>query len=75
MYLRQLSPAFTGELAEYVMENPPYSHGDIVRNMDDLPAFFAKHVVLEAVKLFPEKSRESAARIIETAIAKFKKAR
>ena len=58
-----------------VMENPPYSRGDIARDVNDLPALVAKHVVSEAVKLFPEKSRESAARIIETAIAKFKKAR
>jgi transglutaminase-like putative cysteine protease len=58
-----------------VMENPPYSRGDIARDVNDLPALVAKHVVLEAVKLFPEKSRESAARIIEAAIAKFKKAR
>lgn len=55
-----------------VMENHPYSRGDIARNVNDLPALVAKHVVLEAIKLFPEKSRESALRIIEAAIAKFK---
>jgi transglutaminase-like putative cysteine protease len=58
-----------------VMENPPYSRGDIARDVNDLPALVAKHVVSEAIKLFPEKSRASAARIIEAAIAKFKKAR
>jgi len=55
-----------------VMHNPPVSRGDIARDINDLPALVAKHLVLEAVKLFPEKARESAKQIIEASIAKFK---
>ncbi|MBI4050866.1 MAG: hypothetical protein HY396_02735 [Candidatus Doudnabacteria bacterium] len=55
-----------------VMENPPYSRGEIVRNISDLPAVVAKYVVQEAVKLFPDKAREGARQIIESSIAKFK---
>ncbi|MEK7067068.1 MAG: transglutaminase domain-containing protein [Patescibacteria group bacterium] len=62
----------TAATVSAVMENPPYSRGDIVSNIDDLPAMVAKYVVLEAVKLFPEKARENARRTIESAIDKFK---
>lgn len=55
-----------------VMHNPPHSRGDIARNINDLPALVAKHLVLEAIKLFPEKARENAKQIIESLIAKFK---
>ena len=54
-----------------VMENPPYSRGEIVRNINDLPVVIAKYVILEAVKLFPEKARASVGQTIENAIAKF----
>ena len=56
-----------------IIYDTPYSRGDIARNINDLPAMVAKHIVLEAIKLFPEKARESAKRIIESSIAKFKK--
>lgn len=55
-----------------VMDNPPVSHGDIARDINDLPAVVAKHLVLEAIKLFPKKEYESAKQIIENTIAKFK---
>ncbi|MBI5077524.1 hypothetical protein HZB94_04050 [Candidatus Falkowbacteria bacterium] len=52
-----------------------HSRGDIARDINDLPALVAKHVVLEAVKLFPAKAQESAKQIIESSIGKFKKIR
>lgn len=55
-----------------VMHNPPASRGDIARDINDLPVLVAKHVVLEAVKLFPKKVQESAKQIIESSIAKFR---
>ena len=55
-----------------IIYNTAYSRGDIARDINDLPALVAKHLVLEAVKLFPEKARESAKQIIEALIAKFK---
>lgn len=55
-----------------VMNNLPYSRGDIAMDINDLPALVAKHIVFEVIKLFPEKTRESAKQIIESAIAKFK---
>jgi len=55
-----------------IIYDTPYSRGDIARDINDLPALVAKHLVLEAVKLFPEKARESAKQIIEFSIAKFK---
>lgn len=55
-----------------IIYDTPYSRGDIARDINDLPALVAKHLVLEAVKLFPEKARESAKQIIESSIAKFK---
>lgn len=54
-----------------IFNNPPFSRGDIARDINDLPAIVAKHVVLEAIKLFPEKARDDAKQIIDGAIAKF----
>jgi len=54
-----------------VMNNPPYSRGDIVRDINDLPALVAKYLVLEAVKLFPEKAKENAEYTIKSIINKF----
>ena len=50
-----------------------YSRGDIVSDINDLPVVVAKHIVREAVKLFPNKAQESAKKIIESVIAKFGK--
>ncbi|MDD3434521.1 MAG: transglutaminase domain-containing protein [Candidatus Pacebacteria bacterium] len=55
-----------------VMNNPPYSRGGIVKNINDLPIVLAKEVVLEAIKLFPEKAREGANQIIKHSLDKFK---
>ena len=54
-----------------VMHNPPKSFGEIVSNLDELTAATAKHIVLQAIKLFPEKSRENAAQLIEETLDKF----
>jgi len=54
-----------------VMENPPVSRGDTVRDINDLPALVAKYLVMEAIKLFPLKARENAAQVIESSMAKF----
>lgn len=55
-----------------IIYDTPYSRGDIARDINDLPALVAKHIVLEAIKLFPEKARDSARQVIENSIAKFK---
>ena len=55
-----------------IIYNTHYSHGDIARNINDLPALIAKYIVLEAIKLFPKNARENAKRTIEDLIAKFK---
>ncbi|OQA04471.1 MAG: Transglutaminase-like superfamily protein [bacterium ADurb.Bin400] len=47
------------------------ARGDIARDINDLPAIVAKHVVREAVRLFPEKSRKSAERIMAAILDKF----
>ncbi|MFH1255507.1 MAG: transglutaminase domain-containing protein [bacterium] len=49
-----------------------YSRGDIARDINDLPALVAKHLILEAIKLFPEKAKESVKQIIENSLDKFK---
>ncbi len=49
-----------------------YSRGDIARDINDLPAIVAKHVIMEAVRLFPDKSRESVESFVKTILSKFK---
>jgi len=53
--------------------NTEYSHGDVVSDINDLPVVVAKYLVLEAVKLFPEKAQKNAIQIIESSIDKFDK--
>ena len=60
----------TAENVPVVMNNPPWSRGDIARNINDLPMIVAKHVLLEAIKLFPEKAKENARQVIENSLAK-----
>lgn len=48
-----------------------HSKGDLARDINDLPAIVAKHVVTQAIKLFPEKSRAGYQRSIDTILAKF----
>ena len=43
-----------------VMHNPPKSFGEIVSNLDELTVATAKYIVLQAIKLFPDKAREDA---------------
>jgi hypothetical protein len=51
----------------------PHSKGDYAKDMSDLPAILAKHVVGEAVKLFPEKTRAQYQKSIDAIVAKFGK--
>ncbi|MBI2473198.1 hypothetical protein HYV70_01435 [Candidatus Uhrbacteria bacterium] len=53
--------------------NTSYSRGDIARDINDLPAIVAKHLVAEAIRLFPDRARESARALIESVIAEFKR--
>ena len=55
-----------------VMNNPPYSRGDLAKTINDLPALYAKHIIIEAIKLFPEKARTNAMKIITNTLNKFK---
>ena len=50
-----------------------YSVGDIAENIDDLPIVVARHVVENAVRLFPEKASQSMKPQIEKILAKFRK--
>jgi hypothetical protein len=54
-----------------VMHNPPKSFGEIVSNLEELTAATAKHIVLQAIKLFPEKARKNAEQLIEETLHKF----
>lgn len=55
-----------------IIYNTPHSRGDIARDINDLPAVVAKHLIMEAIKLFPERARDSVKGIIENTILKFK---
>lgn len=61
----------TARAVPIIFNNPPFSRGDIAMDINDLPVLVAKHVVLEAIKLFPEKARADAKQIIDGAIANF----
>ncbi len=54
-----------------IIFDTPFSRGDLVRDLSDLPAVVAKHVVMEAVKLFPQQSREQYQHSIDNILAKF----
>ncbi len=56
-----------------IIFNTPYSRGDLARDINDLPALVAKHLVFEAIKLFPEKARKGATHMIESAVEKFRR--
>ena len=49
-----------------------YSRGDLARDLNDLPLIVAKHVILESIKLFPEKAKANAKNVIEGYLKKFK---
>lgn len=50
-----------------------FSRGDIARDIIDLPAIVARHVVLEAIKLFPDKAKPLYQKQIEQTLAKFER--
>lgn len=54
-----------------IIFNTPYSRGDLARDLNDLPAIVTKHIVREAIKLFPERARAEYQRNIESILAKF----
>ncbi len=56
-----------------VFDSPPYSSGDYSDNVEDLPEKIAKHIVLQAIKLFPDKAREDAKNSINAILDRFKK--
>lgn len=63
----------TAATVPVVMHNPPYSFGDIVEDINDLPAKVAEHIVGQSVKLFPGKTTEENERLIQETINSFKK--
>lgn len=48
------------------------SRGEVVKDINYLPAVVAKNVILEATRLFPEKSKKSVDRIVASILDKFK---
>ena len=54
-----------------VMNNPPYSRGDIAKDINDLPVIVAKHVIQELIKLFPKKAQKNAEEMIKNALKKY----
>lgn len=54
-----------------IIFNTPYSRGDLARDLNDLPAIVAKHIVMEAIKLFPDRARVQYQRQIDTILGKF----
>ena len=55
-----------------VVFNTKWSRGDFTDNLNDLPAIVAKHLVQEAIKLFPEKARQQSQQVINAILDKFK---
>ncbi len=47
------------------------SRGEVVKDISHLPAVVAKNVILEATRLFPEKSKKSVAKIVASILDKF----
>lgn len=54
-----------------IIFNTSYSRGDLAKDLNDLPAIVAKHVIMEAIKLFPERARMQYQRAIDSILAKF----
>ncbi len=48
------------------------SRGEVVKDINHLPAVVAKNVILEATRLFPEKSKKSVDKIVASILDKFK---
>ena len=49
----------------------PFSRGDVVKDLNDLPIVIAKYVIEEAVRLFPAHARENAQVLINEVLAEF----
>lgn len=54
-----------------VIFNTEYSRGDIAKDIADLPAIVAKHVILEATKLFPDRVKQSVESVVKNILDKF----
>lgn len=54
-----------------VVYDTPVSRGVLVEDINDLPAKVAKEIVIEATKLFPEKSLTSVRKMISAITSKF----
>jgi len=53
-----------------IIFDTPYSRGDIARDINDLPAIVAKHVIMEAIRLFPEKKKHLVEKFISATLSK-----
>lgn len=51
--------------------NTGTSRGEVVKDINHLPAVVAKNVILEATRLFPEKSKKSVEKIVSSILDKF----
>ncbi len=56
-----------------VIFDTPHSKGDFAKDLSDLPAILVKHVIVEAVKLFPQKNKAQYQKSIDALLAKFDK--
>jgi len=50
-----------------------YSRGDMARDLNDLPMIVAQHILMEAIKLFPEKAKMNAKKVLDAYSKKFKR--
>lgn len=51
----------------------PWSRGEYVESIEDLPLLVAKYVILEALKLFPEKAQEQNKQALAMMLREFQK--
>jgi hypothetical protein len=51
----------------------PWSRGEYVESIEDLPPLVAKYVILEALKLFPEKAQEQNKQALAMMLREFQK--
>lgn len=54
-----------------IIFNTPFSRGDLARDLNDLPAIVVKHIVREAIKLFPERAKTQYQKTIDNILGKF----
>jgi hypothetical protein len=54
-----------------VVFDTEWSRGDFTDNLNDLPAIVTKHLIQEAVKLFPEKAKKQSKQVIDSILSKF----